>query len=66
MITSLCSEGQLHFAISHSNTDQDTFMLFMKHLVNKLDIETPGWQVSNCLLQTNLFVVVGVQYHLVR
>ena len=29
MITSLDSDGRIHFALSHSNTDQDTFMLFM-------------------------------------
>ena len=43
MICALDTEGRIYFALSHANTDQDTFMLFMRHLVAKLDSETPGW-----------------------
>ena len=43
MLTSLDSNGVIHFALSHANTDQDTFMLFMRHLVARLDLETPDW-----------------------
>ena len=43
MISALDSDGRVYFALSHANTDQDTFMLFMRHLIAKLDVETPGW-----------------------
>ena len=37
MISALDSDGRVYFALSHANTDQDTFMLFMRHLIAKLD-----------------------------
>ena len=50
MLTSLNSNGSIHFALSHANTDQDTFMLFMRHLVARLDHESPDWQESSIIL----------------
>ena len=43
MITALDTDGRVFFSLSHATTDQDTFMLFMRHLVAHLDRETPGW-----------------------
>ena len=53
MIAALDTEGRVYFTLSHANTDQDTFMLFMKHLVSKLDRETPGWQEDSIILLDN-------------
>ena len=43
MIAALDTEGRVYFALSHATTDQDTFMLFLRHLVAELDRDTPGW-----------------------
>ena len=43
LIAALDTDGRVYFSLSHSNTDQDTFMLFLRHLVAKLDVDTPGW-----------------------
>ena len=53
MIASLYSLGRTHFALSHSNTDQDTFMLFMRRLVRLMDIQCPGWQESSIIVIDN-------------
>ena len=31
------TDGNVWFALSHANTNQDTFMLFMRHLVQHLN-----------------------------
>ena len=43
VITALDTDGRVYFTLSHANTDQDTFMLFMRYLVQHLKRETPGW-----------------------
>ena len=43
MVTALDTDGRVYFTLSHANTDQDTFMLFMRYLVQHLNRETPGW-----------------------
>ena len=43
MIAALDMDGRVYFSLSHAATDQDTFMLFMRRLVVRLDVETPGW-----------------------
>ena len=53
MITSLDSDGRVFFALSHSTTDQDSFMVFMRHLVAKMDNLIPGWQESSIILIDN-------------
>ena len=35
------------------NTNQDTFMLFMRHLVQHLDQTSPGWQESSVIMLDN-------------
>ena len=59
MITALDTDGRVFFALSHATTDQDTFMLFMRHLVAHLDRETPGWQEDSVILLDNAAYHVG-------
>ena len=53
LITALDTDGLVYFSLSHSTTDQDTFMLFMRYLVAMLDLETPGWQEDSLILLDN-------------
>ena len=53
MIAALDTDGRVYFTLSHANTDQDTFMLFMRYLVERLDRETPGWQEDSIILMDN-------------
>ena len=53
MIAALDTDGRVYFSLGHATTNQDTFMLFMRHLVAKLDQETPGWQENSCILMDN-------------
>ena len=43
IFATLDTDGNVLFALSHANTNQDTFMLFMRHLVQHLDQEQFGW-----------------------
>jgi len=61
MISALDTDGRIYFSLSHANTDQDTFMLFMRHLVAKLDSETPGWQENSIILLDNAPYHVGTE-----
>ena len=53
MITALDTDGVVYFSLSHASTDQDTFMLFLRHLVARLDRDTPGWQESSYIVMDN-------------
>ena len=57
MITALDTNGSAYFSLSHVKTNQDTFMLFMRHLVAKLESESPGWREDSVVLIDN------AQYH---
>ena len=59
MIAALDTDGRVYFTLSHANTDQDTFMLFMRYLVERLDRETPGWQENSIILMDNAPYHVG-------
>ena len=59
MITALDTDGRVYFSMGHATTDQDTFMLFLRHLVAQLDRETPGWQEGSVLLMDNAAYHVG-------
>ena len=43
MIAAIDTEGRVWFALSHSTTDSNTMALFLQHLTQTLDQETPGW-----------------------
>ena len=53
MIASLDTDGRVYFSLSHATTEQDTFMLFMRHLTRQLDEDTPGWQENSIILLDN-------------
>lgn len=53
IFAALDTDGNVQFALSHANTNQDTFMLFMRHLVQHLDQSSPGWQESSLILLDN-------------
>ena len=61
MVTALDTDGRVYFSLSHANTDQDTYMLFLRHLIAQLDHETPGWQESSVILADNAPYHVGAQ-----
>ena len=43
LIAALDTDGRVYFTMTHSNTDSDLMLVFMKHLMNQLDRENPGW-----------------------
>ena len=57
MITATDSLGNLYFALSQSNSNQDLFGIFMRQLVIKLDQERPNWR------KNTLVTMDGARYH---
>ena len=53
MIAALDTDGRVFFSLSHAATEQDTFMLFLRHLVAELDKDSPGWQEDSVILLDN-------------
>ena len=53
MISALDTDGRVFISLSHAATDQDTFMLFLQHLIVKLDQDSPGWQYNSIILMDN-------------
>ncbi len=53
MIAALDTDGRVFFSLSHAATDQDTFMLFLRHLVAQLDNDSPGWQDDSIIPMDN-------------
>ena len=53
MIAALDTDGKIFFSLGHAVTEQDTFMLFLRHLVMELDKDSPGWQENSLLLMDN-------------
>ena len=53
VISALDTDGRVYFSLSHAATDQDTFMLFLRHLTIQLDKDTPGWQEDSIILMDN-------------
>ena len=43
MIAALDTDGRVWFSLSHSNTDSNVIMTFLRNLQQTLEIETPGW-----------------------
>ena len=43
VIAAIDTDGRVWFSLSHSNTDSHTTALFLQHLVDRLNVETPGW-----------------------
>ena len=57
LIAALDTEGRLYFALTHANTDSDVLLVFMKHLMRRLDSEGPGWA------DKTVFLLDGARYH---
>ena len=57
MIAALDTDGRAWFSLSHANSNSDMMVLFLQHLTQALDSETPGWQEDTCLLWD------GAKYH---
>ena len=53
MIAALDTDGRVFFSLGHATTDQDTFMLFLRHFVAELDKDSPGWQEDSVILMDN-------------
>ena len=53
LITALDTDGNVYFALTHSNTDSNVMLLFLLELVNKLNQETPDWISNSVLLLDN-------------
>ena len=53
MIAALDTDGRVFFSLSHAVTDQDTLMLFLRHLAVALDKDSPGWQEDSTILLDN-------------
>ena len=53
MIAALDTDDRVFFSLSHAATDQDTFMLFLQHLIVQLDKDSPGWQYNSIILMDN-------------
>ena len=57
MIAALDTDGRVWFALSHANTDSNMMAVFLHHLTQALDRETPGWQ------QNTIFLLDNAPYH---
>ncbi len=53
MIAALDSDGRVWFTLSHSTTDSNMMALFLHHLIQALDYESPGWQDQTVFLWDN-------------
>jgi hypothetical protein len=57
MVVAADSLGNVFFSLSQSNSNQDTFGLFMRSLFLKLDKERPTWR------RNTLVTLDGARYH---
>lgn len=57
MMVAVDSIGNLYFALSQSNSNQNTFGLFIRQLVLTLDRERPNWR------RDTLITLDGARYH---
>ena len=53
LIAALDSDGQIWFTLTQTTTDSDIFMMFLQHLVEKLDDEMSGWRENTVFLWDN-------------
>ena len=53
LIAALDTEGRIWCALTQDNTDSDVMTLFLRYLVRRLDLETPGWQENSTILLDN-------------
>ena len=53
LIAALDTDGKIWFALTQANTDSDVMTTFLRYLVRKLDVESPGWQENSLILLDN-------------
>ena len=57
MIAALDTEGRIYYSLTQANTNSDVMMVFLQHLVEQLDLESPSWR-DDCVL-----LLDGARYH---
>ena len=57
LIVAIFSTGEVYYCVSLSNTNADTFLLWLTKLTQRLDTDRPGWA------STVLFTLDGAKYH---
>ena len=57
LIAALDTEGCVWFSLTQANTDQNVILLFLQHLIHRLDEDTPGWK------QETYILLDGARYH---
>ena len=58
IIAAIDTEGRVWYALTQANTDSEVFMMFLRHLVDKLDQEIPTHR-ERVLIQVD-----GARYHI--
>ena len=53
LIVALDTDGKMWSALTQANTDADVMLLFMRHLIRRLDQESPGWEDDTIFLLDN-------------
>ena len=53
MIAALDIDGKVWYCLSHATTDSDCIRVFLRHLIQKLDQQYPGWQDNTIILWDN-------------
>jgi len=57
LICALDSNGNAYYSLSQINTDSDMLMLYMRHLLRRLDEESADWR------DNTIFLLDGAKYH---
>ena len=57
LIAAIDNKGNAWYALNQSNTDSSVMLLFLKSMMETLDIESPGWQ------EDTVFLLDGARYH---
>ena len=57
LIAALDTEGRVYYALTQANTDQHVMMVYLQHLISKLDAESADWREHTYVLMD------GARYH---
>ena len=50
LIAALDSDGRIHFALTHSNTDSQVIASFLKRLCDSMNLFDPDWRNNSVIL----------------
>ena len=53
LLLALDTDGKMWSALTQANTDADVMLLFLRHLIRRLDQESPGWEEDTIFLLDN-------------